>query len=63
MAAFELRGQCLQIGVADTKPLHLLHGGEHVVAAGARPAMTLSRVVQLFEAQPSGVLAMSAIDE
>ena len=64
MAAFELRGQCLQIGVADTKPPHLLHGGEHVVAAGARPAMTLSRVVQLFrEAQPSGVLAMSPIDD
>ena len=64
MVAFELRGQCLQIGVADTKPLHLLHGGEHVVAAGARPAMTLSRVVQLFrEAQPSSVLAMSPIDD
>ena len=64
MAAFEVGGQCVQIGVADTEPLHLLHGGEHVVAAGARPAMTLSRIVQLFrEAQPSGVLAMSPIDD
>lgn len=64
MAAFELCGQCLQTGVADTEPLHLLHGGEHIVAAGARPAMTLSRVVQLFrEAQPSSVLAMSPIDD
>ena len=64
MAAFELRGQCLQIGVADTKPLQFLDGGKHVVAAGARPAMTLSRVVQLFrEAQPSSVLAMSPIDD
>src|SRR4029077_3326497 len=64
MAAFELRGQGLQIGVADTKPLHLLHGGEHVVAAGGPPAMNPSRAVQFFrEAQPSRVLAMSPIDD
>ena len=64
MAAFELRGQCVQIGVADTQPLQFLDGGEHVVAAGARPAVTLSREVQLFrEAQPSSVLAMSPIDD
>ena len=64
MTAFELLGQHVQIGVADTKRLQLFHRRQHVVAAGARPAVTLARIVQLLcEAQSPGILAMAAVDD
>jgi len=64
MTAFELFGQYAQIDIADSERSQFFHCCQDVVAASAGPAMTLSRVMQLFrETEPPGILAMPPIDD
>lgn len=64
MNAFELRGQDLKIMIANTQGLQLLRCRQHIVAACAGPAVTLTRKMELLlQTQPSRVLTMSAVDD
>ena len=64
MDTLELRGQDLKIVITNTQDLQLLRCREHIVAARAGSAMTLTRKMKLLlQAQPSRVLTMSAVDD
>lgn len=64
MNALELLGEELQIQVANAQHLQFPGRREHVLTAGARPAMALACKMELFlQAQPSRVLTMSAVDD
>ena len=64
MNAPELLGQDLQVLITDTQGLQLFRRREHIVAAGAGSAVTLTRKMQLLlQAQPSRVLTMSSVDD
>jgi hypothetical protein len=62
MCAFEPFGQHLQCDVANSKRLEFFHRCQHVIAAWARAAVTLPRVVQLLgQTELTGVLAVTAV--
>jgi len=64
VTAFELFGQHAQIDIADSERSQFFHRRQDVVAASTRPAMTLSRIMQLLcETEPPGILAMPPIDD
>ena len=64
MNALELLGQDLQILIANTQGLQLLRCRQHVVAACAGSAVTLTHKMQLLlQAQPSRILTMAAVDD
>jgi len=64
MDALELLGQDLEILITDAQSLQLLRCRQHVVAACAGPAVTLTRKMELLlQAQPSRVLTMSTVDD
>ena len=64
MNAFELLGQDLKIMIANTQGLQLLRCREHIIAARAGSAVTLTRKMKLLlQAQPSRVLTVSAVDD
>lgn len=64
MNAPELLGQELKILIANIQGPQLLHCREHIIAAGAGPAVTLTRKMQLLlQAQPSRVLTVAAVDD
>ena len=64
MNALELLAQDLEILIPNTQCLQLLGCREHVVAARAGSAVTLTRKMELLlQAQPSRVLTMSAVDD
>ncbi len=60
----ELLGQDLKILITNTQGLEFLRCCEHIVAARAGSAVTLTRKMELLlQAQPSRVLTMSAVDD
>jgi len=64
MNALELLSQDLEILIANPQSLQLLRCREHIVAARAGSAVTLTRKMKLLlQAQPSRVLTMSAVDD
>ena len=64
MNALELLGQDLEILITNTQGLQFLRCRQHVVAAWAGSAVTLTRKMELrLQAQPSRVLTMSAVDD
>lgn len=64
MNALEVLGQDLEILIANTQSLQLFHCRQHVVAACAGSAVTLTRKMKLLlQAQPSRVLTMSTVDD
>ena len=64
MNALEVLGQDLEILIANTQSLQLLRCCQHVVAACAGSAVTLTRKMELLlQAQPSRVLTMSTVDD
>ena len=57
-------GQDLKIPITNTQGLQLLRCRQHIVAASAGSAVTLTRKMELLlQAQPSRVLTMSAVDD
>ncbi len=61
--ALEAFGQEVQFGLPEAELFERRDGGDHVVAVGAGPAVTLPHVVQLLiEREPPGILRMPAID-
>ena len=63
MDSLQLFGKHLQFDIPDSERLQFFHRRQHVVAAGARTAMTLACIVQLLgELELPRVLAMAAID-
>ena len=64
MNAFEVLGEDLEILVANTQSLQLLRCRQHIVAACAGSAVTLTRKMQLLlQTQPSRILTMSTVDD
>jgi len=64
VSALQPLSQHLQLDVLDSESLQLFHRRQHIVAACARAAVSLAGIMQLVgETQPSGILAMAAIDD
>ena len=61
---FEPRGDEMQVGLAIAERFQRLHRFHHVVAVGARPAVTLPHVMHaLRKRQPAGILHVAAVDD
>ena len=64
MDTLELRGQDLKIVITNTQDLQLLRCREHIVAARAGSAVTLTREMELLlQGKPSRVLTVAAVDD
>lgn len=64
MNALELLGQGLEILITNTQSFQLLRCCQHIIAACAGSAVTLTRKMELLlQAQPSRVLTMSTVDD
>jgi len=64
MDALELFRQDLEILIPNTQCLQLFGCCEHIVAACAGSAVTLTRKMELLlQVQPARVLTMSAVDD
>ena len=57
-------GDEMQVGLAIAERFQRLHRFQHVVAIGARPAVTLPHVMHaLGKRQPAGILHVAAVDD